>query len=214
MQARLCNHRTRRLIPVRHPRIRTQKEHSVIPIYEQGSGKGIGHSVKTFLERFEEIATSHIDDGRAKSLAFVFYDYHDSEFKQILKDQGVFAQLDRLSGNDLSVFYLHSGSDEILRSFNSTLMDALGVAEIAKTPCVVFCKATSEGFKEISVATLDSPDLVHGFHELYGIIEAYLNNHADKPQPKYIGWFKGSLRFVSLEGIKALVRELFKGGMF
>jgi hypothetical protein len=58
----------------------------VIPIYEQGTGKGIGHSVESFLERFEEIAISHIADGRAKSLAFVFYDYHDSEFKRILKD--------------------------------------------------------------------------------------------------------------------------------
>lgn len=77
----------------------------MIPIYEQGSGKGIGHSVESFLARFEEIAISHIDDGRAKSLAFVLYDYHDSEFKQILKDQGVFAQLDRLSGKDLSVLY-------------------------------------------------------------------------------------------------------------
>lgn len=186
----------------------------MIPIYEQGSGKGIGHSVESFLARFEEIAISHIDDGRAKSLAFVFYDYHDSEFKKILKDQGVFAQLDRLSGKDLSVFYMHSGSDDILKTFNSVLMNALGVAEIAKTPCVVFCKATPEGFIDISVATLDSPDLVHGFHELYGIIEAYLNNTGEKPKPKYIAWLKGSLKFVSLEGIKALVRELFKGGMF
>jgi hypothetical protein len=109
---------------------------------------------------------------------------------------------------------MHSGSDEILRTFNSVLMNALGVAEIAKTPCVVFCKATSEGFNDISVATLNSPDLVHGFHELYGIIEAYLNDTGENPQPKYIGWLKGSLKFVSLEGIKALVRELFKGGMF
>jgi hypothetical protein len=186
----------------------------VIPIFEQGSGKGIGHSVESFLARFEEIAVNHINDGRAKSLAFVFYDYHDSDFKKILKDQGVFAKLDRLSGSDLSVFYMHSGNDEVLSNFNSVLMGTLGVEEIAKTPCVVFCKATSEGFNDISVATLESPDVVHGFRELYGIIEAYLNSPDETPTPRYIGWFKGSLKFLSLEGIKALVRELFKAGMF
>jgi len=196
------------------PGIRAQKEYLMIPIFEQGYGKGIGHSVETFLERFEEIAISHMNDGRAKSLAFVFYDYHDTEFRQILKDQGVFAKLDRLSGRDLCVFYMHSGSDEILRTFNTILMDALGVSEIAKTPCVVFCKATSGGFKDISVVTLDSPDLIHGFYELYQIMESYLNNLAENPQPKYIGWVNGSLKFVSLEGIKALIRELFRGGMF
>lgn len=163
--------------------------------------------------RFEEIAISHLDDGRAKSLAFVFYDYNDSEFKKTLKDQGVFATLDRLSRKDLSVFYMPSGSDEILKTFNAVLMNALGVAEIAKTPCVVFCKVTPEGFNDISVAILDSPDLVHGFHELYGIIEAYLNNTGENQKPKYIDWLKGSLKFVSLEGIKAFVRESLKGGM-
>ena len=186
----------------------------MIPIFEQGSGKGIGHSVESFLERFKDIAISHINDGRAKSIAFVFYDYHDRDFKKVLKDQGVFAQLDRLSGSNLSVFYMHSGSDEILSKFNSVLMNALGVKETAKTPCVVFCKATSEGFTDISVANLDSPDLVHGFHELYGVIEAYINSVDIKPQPKYIVWLKGSVKFVSLEGLKALVRELLRGGMF
>ena len=186
----------------------------MIPIFEQGSGRGIGHSVETFLERFQEIAISHMDDRRAKSLAFVFYDYRDTEFKQILQDLGVFAQLDRLSGRNLSVFYLHSGSDETLRAFNSTLMEALGVAEIAVTPCVVFCKATPEGFKDISVARLDNPDLIHGFGEIYAILEAYSNDRAETPESKYIDWLKGSIKFISTEALKALVRQLLKGGMY
>jgi hypothetical protein len=186
----------------------------MIPIHEQGSGQGIGHSVESFLERFEEIAAGHINDGRAKSIAFIFYDYHDLDFKKILKNQGVFAKLDRLSGKDLSVFYMHSGRDRTLKKFNSVLVNALGIEEIAKTPCVVFCKATAEGFTDISVATLDSPDLIHGFHELYEVIEAYLSALDESPQPKHIGWFKSSLKFVSLESIKTMISELLKIGMF
>ncbi|WP_156481402.1 hypothetical protein [Microbulbifer thermotolerans] len=189
------------------------KENKVISIFEQGSGKGIGHSADSFLERFHEISVDHIKSGRAKALAFVFYDFHDREFKQILKDHGVFSQLDRLSGNDLSVFYLHSGSDRLLKMFNETLMDALGVNEKAHTPCVVFCRTSSDGFTDISVARLDSADLIHGFHELYGVISAYISGDKAQPEPKYISWVKGSFKFVSLESIKALIRELLKGGI-
>ncbi|HHK8567107.1 TPA: hypothetical protein ACQYCS_002680 [Vibrio parahaemolyticus] len=186
----------------------------MIPIYEQGSGQGIGHSVKSFLSRFEEISLNHISTGRAKSLAFVFYDYHDSDFKQILKNQGVFTKLDRLSGDKLSVFYMHSGSDRVLTKFNSTLMASLGVKDSARTPCVVFCKATSEGFSDISVANLDSPDLIHGFHEIYGVIDSYVNDLAVNDKPQNLSWVKSSIKFLSVESIKALIRELLKGGMF
>lgn len=186
----------------------------MIPIFEQGSGKGIGHGGDSFLRRFHEIAVEHIESGRAKSLAFIFYDFHDRDFKSILRDQGVFAQLDRLSGRDLSVFYLHSGSDRLLREFNATLMGTLGVEEQAQTPCVVFCKTSENGFTDVSVANLDSADLIHGFHELYGVIESYLAGADKVAVPRYISWAKGSLRFVSLEAIRALVRELMKVGMF
>jgi hypothetical protein len=186
----------------------------VIPIFEQGSGKGIGHSADSFLKRFHEIAVEHIESGRAKALAFVFYDFQDQYFKRILKDQGVFTQLDRLSGNDLRVFYLHSGSDCLLKKFNATLMNALGVEEQASRPCVVFCKTSAEGFTDISVANLESTDLIHGFHELYGVIESYLEGNNKVTTPKYIAWVKGSFKFVSLEAIKALISELLKLRIF
>lgn len=186
----------------------------MIPIFEQGNGKGIGHGVESFLTRFQKIAFEHIKDGKAKSLAFVFYNFTDQEFKRILKDQGVFAQLDRLSGDTLSIFYLHSGNDNILKKFNATLMDALGVSENAKAPCVVFCKATQDGFTDISIANLESPTLVHGFHELYGVIETYMKDEKSNPEPKYITWVKGSLKFLSIESIKAIVKELVKIDMF
>ncbi|MBE0684610.1 MAG: hypothetical protein IH585_01285 [Anaerolineaceae bacterium] len=182
----------------------------MVPIFEQGSGRGIGHSADSFLNRFQEIAIEHIESGRAKSLGFIFYDFHDRDFKKILRNQGVFAQLDRLSGRDLSIFYLHFGSDRLRQKFNSTLMSALGVAEQAHTPCLVFCKTSDNGFTDVTVANLNSADLIHGFHELYGVIESYLAGADKVAAPRYIGWAKGSFRFVSLEAIKALVRELLE----
>lgn len=184
----------------------------MIPIYEQGSGNGIGHSVESFLVEFESIAIDHVAKGRAKSVAFIFYDFNDHDFKKVLKNQGVFAQLDRLSGKDLSVFYMHSGGDKVLSSFNTVLLSALGVEAIARTPCVVFCKAGQDGLSDISVANLDSADLIHSFHELYGVIESYLNEQF--LEPKSIGWAKSGAKFLSVEMIKELVRHLVKAGMF
>lgn len=186
----------------------------MIPIFEQRSGKGIGYGFDTFMERFEEIAIEHYKTNKAKSFAFIFYDFTDIDFKNILKDEGVFATLDRLSGPELSVFYLHSDSSRLTCRYNSTIISALGVKAEARPPCVVFCKASDNGFKDISVALLESPDIIHGFLELYKVIESYIDGGNYTESPKYIQWVKSSVKFVSLESIKAMVREVLKGGIF
>ncbi|MFI7837070.1 hypothetical protein [Pseudomonas asiatica] len=183
----------------------------MIPIYEQGSGSGIGHSVDTFLAEFEKIAIEHVETGRAKCIAFIIYDFDDRDFKRILKNEGVFARLDRLSGKSLSVFYLHSGSDRVLSNFNSVLLSALG-AEEARKPCVIFCKATPKGLSDIAVSSLDSTDLIHGFHELYGVIESYLQSQT--PDIKALGWVTKGAKYLSVEAVKELIQALIKAGMF
>ena len=183
-------------------------------IFEQGSGNGIGHGLESFLTRFEEIAIEHYKDNHAKAFAFIFYDFENRDFKRIMKNQGVFAKLDRLSGNKLSIFYLHSGLKHSIERFNSTLIKALGVEDEARPPCVVFCKVSDDGLKDISVALLESADVIHGFQELYEVIETYISGNKESASTKYIRWVKGSLKFVSLESIKAFVREVLKGGMF
>lgn len=186
----------------------------MIPIFEQGSGNGIGHSADSFLRRFHEIALHNITSGRAEALAFVFYDFQDQDFKKILKDRVVFTILDRLSGNDLSIFYLHSGSNKLLKDFNQIIMTNLGVNEQAITPCIVFFKTSPDGFTDISVVRLDSTNLIHGFHELYNVIDIYISGSKIKHEYKYISWVKGSLQFVALESIKTLINELMKSKIF
>ena len=110
----------------------------MIPIYEQGSGNGIGHGLDSFLNRFDFICAEHRKEGRAKAFAFIFYDFTDKAIRHILKNQGVFAKLDRLSGKELSVFYLHTGTRHAIETFNINFLAALGVEDRASLPCVVF----------------------------------------------------------------------------
>ncbi len=91
----------------------------MIPIYEQGCENGIGHGLSSFIRRFDQICTEHLSKGRAKSFAFIFYDFTDQAIRKILTNQGVFAQLGRLSGKELSVFYLHAGTEATVKAFNA-----------------------------------------------------------------------------------------------
>jgi hypothetical protein len=76
----------------------------MVPIFEQGQGRGIGHTYDTFLKRFIEICAHHLQSKRAKAFAFILYNFHDDATKQVLRDRGGFVRLDRLSGHDFQCF--------------------------------------------------------------------------------------------------------------
>lgn len=179
----------------------------MIPIYEQSSGRGIGLSLESFINRFDQICTQHLAEGRAKAFAFIFYDFTNQEIRKILKDQGVFAQLDRLSGKDLSIFFLHTGTAHAIERFNSVFLQRLDISQAVNPPCVVFFKLSKEKLTDISIAALDSADLIHGFKELYDVIEQYLKQ--SNATPKYVRWIKGAAKFVAIETVK----EAFKYGI-
>jgi hypothetical protein len=180
----------------------------MIPIYEQGSGKGIGHSLRSFQARFDQICAEHLLEGRARSFAFIFYDFTDRELRRILKDEGAFAQLDRVSGTELSLFYLHTGTRAAVYSFNAHFLSALGIEDQASLPCVVFFRVKEKEVVDIEIAELESADLIHGFGELYGAIERYLKRQPAKPQSESRGlrWIKGGAKFVSVEVFRATLR--------
>lgn len=184
----------------------------MIPIYEQGKGNGIGHGFDSFSQRFDNICMEHIAEGRARAFAFIFYDFNDSDLRRILKNQGVFAKLDRLSGTQLSIFYLHTGKRAAISDFNKRFLSALGVTENANLPCVVFFNVKDNQVENIEIAQLESANLVHGFHELYSAIECYL---ASKPvmkeaQKPGLNWVKSSSTFVGLELFRAALKRVFE----
>ena len=53
----------------------------MFPIFEQGKGQGIGFSFDRFLKRFISICKEHLENGRAKSFAFILYDFSDNLIK-------------------------------------------------------------------------------------------------------------------------------------
>ncbi|NIK02188.1 hypothetical protein ACCP99_13525 [Xanthomonas sp. NCPPB 3443] len=184
----------------------------MIPIFEQGSGNGIGHGLQSFLRRFDEICVEHLAKGRAKSFAFIFYDFTDQAIREVLKNQGVFAQLDRLSGKELSVFYLHAGTKAAVDAFNAHFFDALGIKDQATLPCVVFFRLQEGAVEDVEIAQLENADLVHGFHELYGAIQQYLSASpaASIGPSRAIRWLKGGAKFLSIEVFRAALKKGFE----
>jgi hypothetical protein len=59
----------------------------MIPIYEQGGGRGIGHNLRSFIDRFTEICDRHAQDGDSP-FALLFYDFRDHALREILEDPG------------------------------------------------------------------------------------------------------------------------------
>lgn len=184
----------------------------MIPIYEQGSGKGIGHGLSSFLQRFDEICADHLANGRAKSFAFIFYDFTDQAIRKILKDLGVFAQLDRLSGKELSVFYLHAGTKAAVKAFNAHFFGALGIEGQATLPCVVFFRVERGVVEDIEIAQLESANLIHGFHELHNAVQQYLSaSPAVRTSPsRAIRWLKGGAKFLFVEILNAALKKSFE----
>lgn len=183
----------------------------MIPIFEQGQGKGIGHDLDSFIARFDSICKEHIQGKRAKAFAFILYDFVDHDLKQILKDQGVFAKLDRLSGNSLSLFYLHTGTRNAFQIFNTAFLSKLGV-EGATTPCVVFFRLKNDKFEDIAVAQLDHADLIHGFNELYGVIEHYIKTDSSRfgEGLRSLKWIKNWGGFIAIEAFRAALKKAFE----
>jgi hypothetical protein len=182
----------------------------MIPIFEQGSGKGIGHNVDSFIDRFDEILAQHIAEGRARAFAFILYDFTDHSIGKILRDQGGFARLDRLSGKNIGIFYLHNGTRRTIERFNTQFLTALDLKEEAKRPCVVFFKFEDQRIIDISVAQLESSDLIHGFEELYRVVDTYISDSKTAPDsPQAMKWAKSGATFVGIEMFRAALRRAF-----
>lgn len=184
----------------------------MIPIYEQGGGNGIGHGLQSFLGRFDEICAEHLAKGRAKSFAFIFYDFTNQAIRKILRNQGVFAKLDRLSGKEMSVFYLHAGTEAAVEAFNAHFFSALGIEGQAALPCVVFFRVQNGAVEDVEIALLESANLVHGFHELYCAIEQYLSARpaASTEPSRSIRWLNGGTKFISVEVFRAALKKGFE----
>ena len=95
----------------------------MFPIHEKQGDNVIGCSFKEFSSRFIEICNEHIDNDKAKAFAFIFWDFKNDKLQHILNSyngfrSNEFTKLDRLSGNDLTIFYLDSNNKRLFQQFN------------------------------------------------------------------------------------------------
>lgn len=184
----------------------------MIPIYEQSSGNGIGYVLPSFLRRFDEICAQHLAEGRTKSFAFIFYDFTDQALRKILKTQGAFAQLDRLAGKQLSIFYLHARKQAAIEAFNTHFFGVLGIEDQATLPCVVFFRVHEGSIENVEIAQLESADLVYGLFELFSSVQKYLSAKpaASTESSRAIRWLKGGAKFLSVEAFRIALKKGFE----
>lgn len=166
-----------------------------------------------FLQRVEDICAEHAKEGRARAFAVILRDAEDRHLKRILRDQGAYAKLDRLSGDRLSVFFVHTASNEAVARFNQIIGARIGV-ESPRLPAIAFFRTAvredgAAGLTDVEVVTLDNADIIHGLHELYGQIERYVDAMAapEPVKPGLGGKALGAGKFVSLEVLRAALRE-------
>lgn len=148
----------------------------MIPIFEQGNSQGIGHSLDTMIDRFIEICNQHKSEKRATSFAFLFYNFENSPIRDILKSKGGFAKLDRLSGKDLSVFYLNSDNAKTIESFHNAFQKAFEVKEKTKYPFVLLFDVDNDDITNLEVLELEQDNPLFAFNELYGLLENKIIN--------------------------------------
>lgn len=185
----------------------------MVPVFEQGKGQGIGYSYKHFLNYFLNICNDHIENNRAKSFAFIFYDFYDEHIRTILKKQGVFAELDRLSGKELSIFYLNSEEYNLIESFNKIFLHAFEIDEKIQKPFVLFFNIYANEVENIEIIELEQSDLTFAFKELYDTIDKYIEKTSQK-RKEINKKMKIEEVFSSIKkvGLEKLIEKLIESG--
>jgi hypothetical protein len=153
------------------------------PIWiKQINARGVGYDFNQLMERFVQICNEHKETGRAKAFAVILYAVESEELAQLLDDRDAFTRLDRLSGKDLTVFYLDCQSRSILDQFNDTFARLFDVPHDTRLPYVVFFSLENDDAVAISIRELTDlkPEFV--YHELYSVIASYISSSTDFKQ--------------------------------
>lgn len=182
----------------------------MIPIYEQGGGRGIGLTLDMFVNRFDEILERHISDNRALAFAIILYDFTDGETKKALKDLGVFAKLDRLSGSELSVFFVHTATKHGMNRFNEFVEVAFGLRDVINFPAIILFRIENHTITDIRLSELGQPDLLHTLDNLSSEIEQYKSGLLSPAGKKtIIPWLSGRVDKIETAFITALISKMF-----
>ncbi|KAA0075884.1 hypothetical protein [Tardiphaga sp. P9-11] len=180
---------------------------AMVPIFEQNEGRSIGYELPDFLNRFDQILKSHLDEGRARAFAFLFYNFEQKEFKNLVLDPEVMISLDRLTGKELSVFFFDEGKKRSLATFNNKFTKKLGFEGTSKTPCIVFFKFEKGVVTGTSMAVLSSHQHL-GFNTIKEAIDAYLGKTPKKTTASW-KWLAPTSLSIGVVAIKEAIKWIF-----
>jgi len=136
----------------------------------------VGHSIDSFVQEFDAICSDHLNKGRAKSFAFIVYNFY-SDLHRLIETQGALLQLNNLSGHHLTIFYFFGSSDKhnsnenrIVANLNEIIKESAKTKGNFNTPFIFFFD-----FKDNQVTVVDVVHLIQDnplfiFNELKEVI--------------------------------------------
>jgi len=108
-----------------------------------------------FLKKFKEICEKHVEDGRARAFAFIFYDSLHGSIRRALKEADGYRILNEETGSDMTLFYMHASSvDQVGSSFNRNFLKILNVEDQISAPCIVFFRIAGTNIEDIDFRQL------------------------------------------------------------
>jgi len=156
---------------------------AMYPIVEVQSNAPAGHFIESFEAKVARVCREHLATGRAKAFAFVFSDFTDGITQSILTDHACNRDLHRLSGSELTIFFLWSKMYRATAdNFNEVMMGKLGLPVDQKLPCIVFFRVEDGKACSIEAVSLVE-DWLRGYQVLRQTVERFL---AGEQQAAYL----------------------------
>lgn len=135
----------------------------------------LGYTIEEFGHRFLQICQEHKSQGTAKAFAVILYEYQNKEFRNELNNHNYFTRLDRLTGKDLSVFYLKDGDKKDFKDFNSLVNRALDLKELKGNIRIVFFKFNQRRTKNAYALDIQLSDEIRNTKYISTLIEDYIS---------------------------------------
>jgi hypothetical protein len=183
----------------------------MIEIFEQGNGRGLGHSVDSFLQRFGDICARHAQGNRASKFALILYDF-ESNLRKLLNERGAFAEIDRLARNRITVFYLDSRRERDYARLKAFSVSRFGRSVEDLLPCIICFSVLDDNVTDITTIKLEAAEGGLAFHELYRQIEEYADPTLKEADAKSAGRENNLLTTVGMtvltESLRTFVRDV------
>ncbi|CAM4344472.1 hypothetical protein [Flavobacterium terrigena] len=158
----------------------------MFPIYIDRLRTGEGISVESFVKTFKEICTEHQKNGNASSFVFIIHDFTNPEITKVLEDRNYFNALDEISGNNLTIFYLHLTPEknkrvkflgeerlvrDMTREMNDFLIQEFKLEETISTPAILFFQIKNKEIIDFFFCSLTERTTEKAFLEIENLVQ-------------------------------------------